>query len=70
MRIKKTLTAIALALSACLGLAGCSNDADVASQNISRAFEGGFPAPSGVRGGNSSSFLLFLNITPTIAQSP
>ena len=36
MRFKKTLAASALALSACLGLAGCSNDADVVSQNISQ----------------------------------
>jgi hypothetical protein len=36
MRIKKTLAAIALALSACIGLASCSNDADVASRNISK----------------------------------
>ena len=36
MRIKKALTAIALALSACIGLASCSNDADVASRNISK----------------------------------
>lgn len=36
MRIKKALAAIALALSACIGLAGCSNDADVASRNISQ----------------------------------
>ena len=36
MKFKKTLATIALALSACIGLAGCSNDADVASQNISK----------------------------------
>ena len=36
MRIKKTLAAIALALSACIGLVSCSNDADVASRNISK----------------------------------
>ena len=36
MRIKKALTAIALALSACIGLASCCNDADVASRNISK----------------------------------
>lgn len=36
MRIKKILAAIALALSVCIGLAGCSNDADVASWNISK----------------------------------
>ena len=35
MRLKKTIAASALAISACIGLAGCSNDADVVSQNIS-----------------------------------
>lgn len=36
MRFKKTIAATALAITACIGLAGCSNDADVVSHNISQ----------------------------------
>lgn len=36
MRFKKTIAATALAITTCIGLAGCSNDADVVSHNISQ----------------------------------
>lgn len=36
MRFKKTIAATTLAIAACIGLVGCSNDADVVSQNISQ----------------------------------
>lgn len=36
MRFKKTIAATALAITACIALAGCSNDADVVSHNISQ----------------------------------